>query len=202
METGVGLTHLSNGAWSVPNLGVNIATINIGIGFTKQEIANRKKTETLNTKPQIIFPEYFFTLIAAAALNESNPPNGKKYVAYTLYASEWKTVSDKSRFCIGGDMFYEMANIAAAERDTIFDTSNKLNNLQVGLRFGYELVVGKFALPLEMGVYLFTKTTVNGPLYHRIGVRYYANKHLVINYTLRTHWATAEHYEFGLGYRF
>ena len=45
---------------------------------------------------------------------------------------------------MGGDLFYEMANLAAAKRDTVFDTSNKLNNLQAGVRLGYELVIGKF----------------------------------------------------------
>ena len=80
--------------------------------------------------------------------------------------------------------------------------SNKLNNLQAGIRVGYELSVGKIGLPMEMGAYVFTKTTINGPLYHRIGVRYYANKHLIINYSLKTHWATAESLEFGLGWKF
>lgn len=201
METGIGLTHLSNGAWSVPNLGINIATINFGIGFKAKEIKPVKKTET-GSAPQVFFPKYFFTLIAAAGVNETNPPDGEKYAAYSLIASQWKTVSEKSRFCLGGDLFYEMANIARAKRDTIFDTSNKLNNLQAGIRFGYELAAGKFSLPLEMGAYLFSKITSDGPLYHRIGVRYYANKHLIINFTLRTHWATAENLELGIGYRF
>jgi len=203
METGIGLTHLSNAAWTLPNLGINIASVNLGISFMKRKIENKKPNETENLKPVITNPNYFFTVIAAAAVNEVSPPgSGKKYASYILYASGWKTVSEKSRFCVGADAFYNLANLATAERDTTFDTSNKLNNLQAGVRFGYELVVGKIALPLEMGAYLFTKTTSNGPLYHRIGVRYYVNKHIIINYSLKTHWVTAENLELGLGYRF
>jgi len=214
METGIGLTHQSNAAWTLPNLGINIASVNLGISFMKRQYApsypNPKggnavdstatfKTEGREAAP----PNYFFTMIAAAGVNQISPPGSKKrYASYTLSACGWKIVSEKSRFCLGGDLFYEMANLAAAKRDTVFDTSNKLNNLQAGVRLGYELVIGKFSLPLEMGAYLFTKTTVNGPLYHRIGLRYYVNKHLIINYTLKTHWVTAENFEFGLGYRF
>lgn len=202
METGIGLTHLSNAAWSVPNLGVNIASVNLGISFKKSEFTSQKLQEIKKTKPDSLNSKYFFTIIAAAGPNETYPPNGKQYAAFSLYASQWKTFSEKSRFCIGADAFYEMANIAVAIRDTVFDTSNKLNNLQIGIRLGYELVIGKIALPVEMGAYVFTKTTVNGPLYHRIGVRYYVNKHIIINYSLKTHWVTAENYEFGVGYRF
>ena len=201
METGIGLTHLSNAGWTLPNLGVNIASVNLGISFMRREIENKKIIDAANSKKEILDKKYFFSVIAAAGVNEAGPPGGKKYPAYALSVSEWKTVSEKSRFCIGGDLFYEMANLAVAKRDTIFDTSNKLNNLQAGIRFGYELVIGKIALPLEMGAYLFTKTTSVGPMYHRIGVRYYVNKHLIINYSLKTHWVTAENLELGLGYR-
>ena len=46
LETGIGLTHLSNANWSLPNLGINIATINIGIGFKKSEIRRRTRSRT------------------------------------------------------------------------------------------------------------------------------------------------------------
>lgn len=203
METGIGLTHLSNAARTLPNLGVNIASLNLGISFVKREVENKKQDGIEKHEPVIPIQKYFFTVIAAGGMNQISPPGSeKKYASYTVYISEWKTVSEKSRFCVGADGFYNTANLAAAERDTIFDTSNKLNNLQAGVRFGYELVIGKIALPLEMGAYLFTKTTSNGPLYHRIGIRYYVNKHLIVNYSLKTHWVTAENLEFGLGYRF
>ncbi|MBI4929741.1 MAG: acyloxyacyl hydrolase [Bacteroidetes bacterium] len=202
METGIGLSHLSNGAWTMPNLGINIATVNVGISFKKSENKNQQSAIIQAVKPDTLKQKYFFTIIAAAGQNEASAPDGKKYAAYSVYATEWKTVSEKSRFCMGADAFYEMKNLATAERDTLFDTSNKLNNLQLGLRFGYELVVGKFSLPLEMGAYVFSKTTVKGPLYHRIGIRYQATQHFIINYTLKTHWATAENVEFGIGYKF
>lgn len=202
METGIGLTHLSNGAWTLPNLGINIASVNLGISFMRREFESKKSNETANPKSLIPNPNYFFTVIAAAGVNQVSYGSQKRYASYVLYASGWKTVSEKSRFCVGADAFYNSANLAVAARDTIFDTSDKLNNLQAGVRLGYELVIGKIALPLETGAYLFTKTTSNGPLYHRIGVRYYLNRHLIINYSLKTHWVSAETYEFGLGYRF
>jgi len=203
MVTGIGLTHLSNGNWTVPNLGINIVTLNLGIGFNQyQESSITHQASNDTSLLQNINLNPFFTLITSAGLNELNHRNGKKYGIYTLALHVWKPVSQKSRFSAGIDAFYGMSNLARAELDSIFDTSNKLNNLQLGIRLGHELVVGKFALPMEMGAYLFSKTTINGPLYHRVGIRYYMNKHIILNYTLKTHWAIAEHIEFGMGYRF
>ncbi|MBI3501637.1 MAG: acyloxyacyl hydrolase [Bacteroidetes bacterium] len=197
METGIGLTHFSNGSYAKPNLGINLATVSLGISFQKQEISARKKFSDTSA-----YKKYTLTLIAAAGPNETSPPNGNKYAGYMFSASGWKQSSAKSKFGIGLEAFYEFSNIEDAKRDTSFDTSKPLNNLQVGLKFGYELVIGKISLPLEQGVYLFSKTTLDGRIYHRIGIRYHINKHLIINYTLKTQWATAENLEFGIGYRF
>lgn len=202
METGVGLAHLSNGALAMPNLGINLATINVGISFLKKENHIPKAEKNQDPKPGIINPKYFFTLTVAGGPNGINPPGGKEYAGFMISASEWKTVSQKGRFGIGLETMYDFSNIEDAKRDSAFDTSKPVNNLQIGLKLGYELVIGKIGLPLEMGGYLFSKTKMGGPFYHRIGIRYYVNKHLVINYTLKTQWAVAENLELGIGYRF
>ena len=201
METGIGLTHLSNGNWAVPNLGINIATLNMGLSFHKsglEQIKQRRIDTTLlrfDRKP-------FVTVIGSGGVNETNYRNGKKYGTFALAMAVWKPVSQKSRFCIGHDLFYDMSYLAKAEERGTFDTSKKLNNLQAGVRLGYEMVVGKVAMPIEMGYYYHTKTTVNGPLYHRVGLRFYMTEHLILAYTLKTHWATAQNIEFGVGYKF
>lgn len=200
METGLGLTHLSNGSFAKPNLGINIATIHCGVNFIKgrgptDPFADWASQDTLKEK-------YSLIVTAAAGVNETAPPDGKKYPAYMLGVSGWKKVSEKSKFGAGLEGFYELSNMEDAKRDSSFDTSVPLNNLQVGLKAGYELVIGRVTLPYEMGYYLYTKTTRNGNFYHRIGVRFFATKHIVFNYTLRTHWFTAENLELGIGYRF
>lgn len=202
MQTGVGLTHLSNGNWAVPNLGINIVTANLGLRFQKSASPKTPLQITPDTTLKNINRKVFVTTNVLVGLNETNYRNGKKYGTFAFTLAAWKTVSHKSRYCIGHDLFYYMANIAKAEEKGTFDTSNKLNNLQGGLRLGYEITVGKIALPIEMGAYYFTKTTINGSFYHRFGVRFYMNEHLILNYTLKTHWFTAENIEFGAGYRF
>ncbi len=203
MDSGVGLTHLSNGNFAVPNLGINLMTVNVGLRFQKPNpLANQLLNHKLDTTYRKYDKKPFVTVVTSAGLNESNYRNGKKYGVFSLALSGWKNVSPKSRFGFGLDYFYDYSNIAKAKEKGTFDTNKKSNNLQAGFRLGYEIVVGKFSLPMEMGTYYFSKTTTNGPLYHRVGLRCYLTNQLIINYTLKTHWFTAEVSEFGIGYKF
>lgn len=202
VHAGAGLTHLSNGNWAVPNLGINIMTASLALSFNKNDQKKSSAPTGIDTSIQKINRKVFFTANTLLGVNENNYRNGPKYGTFALTFAAWKTVSHKSRFCIGHDLFYYGANLAKAKEKGTFNTSNKLDNLQGGLRFGYEITVGKIALPIEMGTYYHTKTTINGYFYHRFGLRFYMNKHLILNYTLKTHWFTAENIEFGAGYRF
>ena len=203
IEAGIGLTHLSNGNWAQPNLGINIATLNLSMAMHEYKKVNYKYVPAADSVPQRFSRRPFASVIASAGLNELNKRNGKKYGTYCLALFGWKPVSPKSRWGCGLDFFYDFGNIARSTEGSTYYTSKKdLSNIQAGVRLGYEIVVGKFTMPFEMGSYFFTKSTANGPLYHRVGLRCYVSKHLILAYTLKTHWATAENIEFGVGYRF
>lgn len=203
MESGISFTHFSNGAWSVPNLGINLVTVNLGLGLNTGPVKNKiAKTKIETQSDSTVEKKSTFFLIASAGLNELSPPDGKKYGAYSISFWYGKKTSPKHRFGLGGDLFYNVANIEYAKRDTTFEYDSDLQNLQAGIKATYEFIVGKVALPLDMGVYLVSKQKQNGPIYHRIGIRYFITKHLILNYSLKTHFAQAETFEFGLGWKF
>ena len=201
MESGISFTHFSNGAWSVPNLGINLVTANLGFGLNAGTV-KKKSAENENISPAVAEKKSTFFIIVAAGPNELSPPGGKKYGAYSISGWYGKKTSPKHRFGVGGDLFYNVANIEYAKRDTTFEYDNDLQNLQAGIKVTYEFIVGKVALPLDLGVYLLSKQKQNISLYHRIGIRYFMTRHLILNYSLKTHFAQAETFEFGLGWKF
>jgi len=201
MESGLSFTHFSNGAWSVPNLGLNLVNVNLGFGLNAGTVKKKTIKKENTTAPASEKKSSFF-IIPSAGLNELSPPDGKKYGAYSISGWYGKRTSPKHRFGFGCDLFYNIANIEYAKRDTTFEYDNDLQNLQAGIKVTYEFIVGKVALPLDMGVYVLSKQKQNGPIYHRIGIRYFATEHLIINYSLKTHFAQAECFEFGLGWKF
>ncbi len=181
IETGIGFSHLSNGNWAQPNLGINLVTVNTAITMHDYHKSNYKYKPSLDTVPAKFTRKPFVSVITSAGLNELNARNGKKYGTYALALFGWKPVSPKSRFGAGIDLFYDFGNIARAQEGSDYYTSKRdLSNVQAGVRLGYELVIGKFALPIEMGSYFYTKSTADGQLYHRLGLTCYLTEHLIL----------------------
>jgi hypothetical protein len=51
-----------------------------------------------------------------------------------------------------------------------------------------------------MGIYIHQITRPDGLFFHRIGMRYYHSSGVILNATLRSHFAVAYCFELGLGY--
>jgi len=197
LETGLGLTHCSNGAFQTPNLGINLITANTGlsycIGGSKRSV-EKPFTDTVKTKK--IESDFF----AAVGGSEIEPPGGERYLDITLSYIAFKRLSCKSKLGIGLDIMDNQANTERLKVDSIY-LKNNLDITQFGLKVAYELTLGNLSLPIEMGGYLYTKYNGNGYIYNRIGIRYYAGKHFIANLTLLTHYAKADFLEWGIGYK-
>jgi len=197
LETGLGLTHCSNGAFQTPNLGINLVTANAGLSYC---IGNAKKSPGKivadTTKSRKLENDFY----VAVGGSEVEPPGGKRYIDVTLSYIAFRRLSSKSKLGIGVDIFNNQANTERLKVDSVY-LKNNLAITQLGLKVAYELVLGNLSLPLEMGGYAYTRYNGNGYVYNRIGVRYYAGKHFIANLTLLTHFAKADFIEWGVGYK-
>jgi hypothetical protein len=69
-----------------------------------------------------------------------------------------------------------------------------------GISAGYGMHFGDMFLLFQMGHYLADEHLVNGPWYHRVGMRHKIKGHLLGTINLKTHFAKADYFEFGLGW--
>ncbi|MFH1320549.1 MAG: acyloxyacyl hydrolase [Bacteroidota bacterium] len=201
LTAGIGFTHFSNGAFKVPNLGINIPTVNIGASYQIGSLAQQSDfiKDSLHEKGGKI--EY--SVVTAFSVKEIHPPGGPKYPVYTLSGNITKPVGRKRRFGIGLYMFYDGSNIETFNSDTSNTfTEKKSEFIRTGIHFSHDLVIGKLTAITQMGVYLYTKLKNDGSLYHRFAYRYQLSKHLFICLALKTHWAKADYMEFGMGSKF
>ena len=196
MEIGLGMSHFSNGASNMPNLGINIPTLDLGLGY---HFNTKSVTVVLDTFsiPQKTGRLAFY---AGAGINSIDPPGSKKYGGYTLSANYERKRGNKNRWSGGLELSFNSSYIAEFRQDTVVQLSSDLQNLQVGLKAGYALVIGRLFIPIEMGYYLYSMKKSNGPIFHRIGTRVQVNDHLVVGVTLKTHWAKADFFELCVGY--
>ncbi len=197
LETGVGLTHASNGAISTPNLGLNMVTLNLGLGYA---FGNKACIYRKDTIPPAV-KKWEPSILAVMGIKELEAPEGPKYLAYGLQANLYRTLNYKNSLGGGLEMAYNTATKQVWANDSVY--TNKLGDiLQVGAKLSYAFTMHRFSLPVDFGYYVFKKQAYNGSFFHRIGVRYRVTDHIIANVTLLTHWAKADYFEWGIGYRF
>ncbi len=196
LQAGVGLSHASNGAFKTPNLGINMATVNLGLAyvFGNKELILHK--DSISPAKKQWHPSVIFVVGA----KELSPPGGGRYAAMGIQFNYYKTLNYRNRLGTGIEMVYNTANIEDLRNDSISNPTFT-DVFKCGTKISYEFVINKLSLPIDFGVYLYQRKNFDGLFFHRIGLRYMINKHLIANVTLRTNWAKADYFEWGIGYQ-
>jgi hypothetical protein len=194
---GVGLSHASNGAIKTPNLGLNMATVNVGLAYV---FGNKMITLKKDSIPAA--KKYWQTsIIGVVGIKEMEHPGGPKYTAYGLQANLYRVLGYKNKLGGGIEMGYNNETKKIYTNDSIYNTT-ALDIVQVGAKVSYAFTVDRLSVPIDFGVYIFKRQSNNGIFFHRIGLRYMVTKHIIANVTLLTHWAKADYFEWGIGYQF
>jgi hypothetical protein len=196
METGIGISHFSNGGTRLPNLGINIPTAEIGIAYH----FNSKNVQLIADTSAASAKQNFLSCYASTGFTTINPPGQKEYPAYNFSAQFERKVNNKSKWLAGTDLVFNASHLAEYRSDTTVHLDSDLQNLQWGIKGGYELTMGNMSFPMEMGIYLYSINTDDRLFFHRLGIRYHFNEHWSAQVCLKLHWANASYFEWGIGY--
>lgn len=206
LEFGFGMTHFSNGASTLPNLGLNLPMVNFGFHHsiykayrhvTGYEMPDKK---LLHTQEILAQRNWQFNVVLVTGFNDVDPPAGKRYGVLNMLTSAMRQTGRKHKWGGGIDIMYSDAVRHKLAVDTIYVSA--LGNIQPGAKISYEFVVGRLSFPIEFGTYIYSRYKNFIPVYNRFAVHYLATDHLILNVSLKTHLARAEYFEYGLGWRF
>lgn len=198
LEPGLAFTHASNGRGQVPNLGLNVVSLNLGITYKiNKDNGNAKLQDSASVWPS----KHELLVWNAVGFNERDPPGSPKYFANTFGVNYYYNHRNTHKFGLGADVSYDTQNTYHLETSG-YPAKSWADILQLGIKLCYAYNVGRVSFPIEMGYYAISKPKEDGAIFHRIGIRHYCKNGLMINFTLKSHWAVASHFEYGLGYRF
>ncbi len=206
LDFGLGMTHFSNGASKLPNLGLNLPLVNVGyhhmIFKNIKRVTGYEQADKKIVQINKILSErnWHINLLLVSGFNDLDPPGGNRYGVLNLQSAAMRQTARKHRWGGGIDLMYSDANKVRLARDTIFISATE--NIQIGGKFAYEFVVGRLSFPIELGVYMYSKYKNFVPVYNRFAVHYLLGEHLLLNVSLKTHLARAEYFEYGIGWRF
>lgn len=195
LSIGICLTHFSNGAFKLPNLGVNLAGLQVGYRYKFNEI-KKSLLDTAKFEKKIQY-----VLAYSAGLKQVYPVLGKQYFLSNFSATVLNNYKEKGSVGILIDLFKDGSVNHQMNYDTD-STNNGKSNLQIGLGGVYEVAIDRFTIPMAAGFYVFNNYKELPTMYLKFGLNYYINEHIHISFNLKSHYAKADYFSYGIGYRF
>jgi hypothetical protein len=194
ISIGIDITHCSNAASKTPNLGINLPFISLGYGYTFKESKNVDSIKSYIQK----FRKIYYGATGILSQKEIYPTGGKRYPVYALSLFSRYLFKPKVGLEIAFDLFSKQS-ILGYKSDIQKD---QMDIIQLGFFTGYILPLNKMHFILGMGVYVRDKYQPDSFVYHRVGMRYFMKNGLSFNVVLKSHFASADYFETGIGYTF
>jgi hypothetical protein len=198
LEPGIGISHCSNGRLQVPNLGLNLIGLNLGLTYKFRDQACERITIDSCTKAPSKTELLFWYSIG---LNDQDPPaTMSKMVAHTLSLNYFYNIRNTSKLGLGADVFYEESYLRELDNEHI-TYPGFADQLRVGIKGNYAYNIGRVSLPFEVGYYVHSKFNSDGPIFSRFGIRYTSGKGFMAQFSMKSHFAVAYHFDICVGYR-
>lgn len=196
-EPGLTFSHASNGKAQNPNLGLNILSLNAGLNI---KIPSNKNTYfTKIDSSTKVKSKNELLMYAAIGFNEReiNTPPLNTYLIGIAYQ---RNIRNTHKFAFGVDMFYD-DNYQIDYNNVFLKPAQGINKTRMSAKFGYSYNIGRISIPVELGYYFLDAAKSDAPIVSRLAVRYYSKCGLIGHFGLRTHFAVAYNFEYGIGYR-
>lgn len=187
------MSHISNGAIKLPNLGLNMPFLGVHYSYFIQPIQFEDTARVKRVGQKIKSWEFFTQLILTT--KQVYPTGGRNYgvvslTNYVHYRAGLKCILEG-----GIDLIYNQSII----KDVAEDYGAE-KNFQVGAYAAYVLPIHRFHLFAGMGAYLYNPVSNNGLFYHRFGARFKIVNRLWANISIKSHWGKADYFEYGLNF--
>lgn len=191
---GLAFTHFSNGASSLPNLGLNVPTVHAGLHYIAGNPVSRTRRPDPPKREGV---EYSVAVVAG--VKDIYPPEGKRYVPVNLLLNAIKDVTVKSMLGLGADLGIDNSMQMRMEEE---DREGFKSAFRFGIHATYGLHVGHVHGLFQTGTYLYNPLKLDGNIYSRLAFRYYVSRKVFVCFNLKSHYAKADYFEGGIGYAF
>jgi Lipid A 3-O-deacylase (PagL) len=188
----IDMTHFSNASFKMPNLGVNVPFLSLGVQKFFTPVAN--KIEQM----ELLKPDLSFGVRGIISGKEMNPKGVGRYPVYAASVFARKYFGPKAALEASLDLIYKMSLLSHPS----YPQAEGLDPLQIGMFVGFVQPFDRLHFIYGAGAYLRDVLKPDEALYIRLGSRYALTKNIELSATLKTHYAKADYMEFGLAYHF
>ena len=190
------LNHFSNGSIKKPNKGVNVPSVSLGIS---RQISDYK-LEYQNPDPVPFDRNIHANINLATGFTSTDIARDKIFMSYNLSFYIDKRISRRSIVNAGVDFFANYAVKEFIKYD--FKIDGPVPDFKrIGLVAGHEFFMGRTAVLIQMGYYVYRPYKYDSLLYQRYGLKYFISDRYFTSIYLKAHNGNAEMAEWALGIR-
>lgn len=205
IQLGANITHISDGSFHKPNLGINMKGAHIGIRY----FPVTSKPACIEHKPGLLKNRWLVQFRGSLARISSYTPGGPLYPVYIASGYISRRWLGKNKVFSGIDYSYHENIYAYLRNNNLVPGSEMQNSYKSALFAGNEFLVGRVGIVLQAGVYLKQAYIKLDPVYEKIGGNYYfvqkehgPIKEFFLSAFVKTDITVAEFGELGLGVGF
>lgn len=205
VQAGFSFFHASNASLRLPNLGINAIGGQIGVRYFPVTSEPKK---TVRNLPKLKNRILLQARLGISAI-EYGTNDGPLYPVYigSLYAS--RRYLSKNKLYAGIDYSYHTHIYNFQVNNEINVGNEKAHSWKSSAFIGNELLIGRFGIMTQIGVYMKQAMLKLDPYYFKVGTNIYliqkekgALKELCYAVLLKSHQFQAEYVEMGLGFGF
>lgn len=190
---GLGITHFSNGSFRVPNLGVNMPSLHLGISTGSSRSLGAVPKDSLS------FKRWKFAV--AYAFKERTLTRPRGFHIINISATRLVPRSPVADWRLGSDIFTDKTHHYIDFPGESLKGLKPAELLEWGLYGGHQWLMGRVHFKADIGFYPYKPSKNKFITYQRMGFDVYLNQSLFLTSSLKTHFGIADHFTFGFGYR-
>lgn len=190
----IGLTHLSNGGTSLPNLGLNTPVLSAGIryAFTELRTSSIQLIDSFKRKVN-------YRISVSAAVKQIQLVGGPYNLMFIVQPEIITRFATNHSYGYG--FIFYINPYAEMDKKKYHLESESTNTVQAGIFGAYEHHFGRLSIPLQFGAYIYNQG--KSPLFfQQVGMRVQLNKWLNTELYVKTHLGKADFIHAGIGYTF
>lgn len=195
LRVGLGLIHYSNGSYRMPNFGLNMPVLSLGVGI--MPFPNQIKAKEKLFYSDTLKPYWSLSWLGNTGVVENFPTNGPLFPYYSTGLFLGRRLSYKSMLNFGLEY---MLNTSLSDLPWKEEALAEAPPERFGLYMGHELFFGAVSFSAGTGVYIYKPLNVHLPVYQRVGLRYWIGEELFLAGNVKLHGFSAEVIELGFGY--
>lgn len=194
INTGLSWLHASNGAIKLPNQGINIPSVHVGLEYVSDYTPDRPTGLPESEKE---FEKWTTHIVPSSGIVRRYPVEGPAFFFFAFSGYESYRLNYKSSLTAGIDYWYTPYLDYLLQPDEV----NFGNLSRIAVHLGHELRIGNAGFLTQLGIYIHDPIGFYKGYYQRFALKYYFLKNVYIQGALKTHLGSAEFIEWGLGVR-